>query len=86
MAMQNGLALATYMANVDDRRDIPDKLEAWEAAVRPLTDHCQKWSSLYGEVTYLPDDVRSRVFHGASSDEWIAAQIMRAAKTVPIGV
>jgi 2-polyprenyl-6-methoxyphenol hydroxylase-like FAD-dependent oxidoreductase len=86
MAMQNGLALATYMANVEDRRDIPDKLEAWEAAVRPLTDHCQKWSSLYGEVAYLPDDVRSRVFHGASSDQWIAAQIMRAAQSIPIGI
>jgi hypothetical protein len=61
-------------------------LEAWEEAVRPLTDHCQKWSTLYGEVAHLPDDVRSRVFRGAGDDEWISSQILRASMTPPLTV
>jgi 2-polyprenyl-6-methoxyphenol hydroxylase-like FAD-dependent oxidoreductase len=85
MAMQNGLALAVFMEGVVDRRDIPAQLDAWEQAVRPLTDHCQKWSTLYGEVTYLPDDVRARIFKGSSEDGWIAAQILRAAECEPLG-
>jgi 2-polyprenyl-6-methoxyphenol hydroxylase-like FAD-dependent oxidoreductase len=85
MAMQNGLALAVFLKDVTDPRDIPPRLEAWEAEVRPLTDHCQKWSTLYGEVAYLPDEVRAKMFEGASSDTWTASQLMRAAGSTPIG-
>jgi 2-polyprenyl-6-methoxyphenol hydroxylase-like FAD-dependent oxidoreductase len=84
MAMRNGLALAAFMEDVDDRRDVPDALEAWEHAVRPLTDHCQKWSTLYGEVTHLPDEVRSKVFRGAGDDGWVSSQILRASMTPPL--
>jgi 2-polyprenyl-6-methoxyphenol hydroxylase-like FAD-dependent oxidoreductase len=85
MAMQNGLALAVFMENVADRRDIPAQLEAWERKVRPLTDHCQKWSTLYGEVAYLPDDVRAKTFKGASHDRWVADQLLLAANSIPLG-
>ena len=56
MAMQMGLALAVHLEGIGDRRDIPDALQAWETQERPLVDHCQKWSCLYGEIAYLPDD------------------------------
>jgi hypothetical protein len=85
MAMQNGLALAVHMENVKDKNEIPSRLEAWEKEVRPLTDHCQKWSTLYGEVTYLPDDVRARAFKGSSHDPWIAEQLLLAASSQPLG-
>jgi 2-polyprenyl-6-methoxyphenol hydroxylase-like FAD-dependent oxidoreductase len=85
MAMQNGLALAVMMEDVTDRRDVPGRLKAWEQEVRPLTDHCQKWSTLYGEVAYLPDELRANVFLGASSDQWLAEQILLAANGMPLG-
>jgi 2-polyprenyl-6-methoxyphenol hydroxylase-like FAD-dependent oxidoreductase len=85
MAMQNGLALAEALKQVADRRDIPDALEAWEAAERELIEHCQRWASLYGEVTHLPDAVRTKVVRGAMSDPWIAGQVFRAANHAPTG-
>ncbi len=85
MAMQNGLALAEALKDVTDRRDIPDALEAWEAGEREIVEHCQRWASLYGEVTHLPDDVRTRVVRGAMSDPWVAGQVFRAANHAPRG-
>ena len=85
MAMQNGLALAVRLESVRDRRDIPDALEAWEAGERDIVEHCQRWASLYGEVTHLPDEVRARVIRGAMSDPWVAGQVFRAANHAPLG-
>lgn len=85
MAMQNGLALAVHLEGVKDQRDIPAALERWESSERELIEHCQRWAILYGEVTYLPDEVRSRVMRGAMSDPWVAAQVFRAANHAPTG-
>lgn len=85
MAMQNGLALAVALEQAKDARDIPAALEAWEKAERPLIEHCQRWSILYGEVTYLPDDVRSRVIRSAMGDDWVAGQVFMAANSSPTG-
>jgi len=85
MAMQNGLSLAVHLEGVTDKRDIPAALERWEASERELTEHCQRWASLYGEVTYLPDEIRNRVMRGAMSDPWVAAQVFRAANHAPTG-
>jgi len=85
MAMQNGLSLAVHLEGVSDRRDIPAALERWERNERELIEHCQRWATLYGEVTYLPDEVRTRVMRGAMSDAWIAAQVFRAANHRPAG-
>lgn len=85
MAMQNGLSLAVHLEGVSDPRDIPAALERWESTERELTEHCQRWASLYGEVTYLPDEIRNRVMRGAMSDPWIASQVFRAANHTPTG-
>lgn len=85
MAMQNGLALAVHLSCVTDARDIPAALERWERSERELIEHCQRWAILYGEVTYLPDEVRTKVMRNAMSDPWIAAQVFRAANHVPTG-
>lgn len=85
MAMQNGLAMAVALESVSDRKDIPDALEKWEAEERDIVEHCQRWASLYGEVTHLPDDVRTKVIRGAMSDPWIVGQIFRAAGHPPKG-
>ena len=85
MAMQNGLSLAVHLEGVTDRRDIPDALERWERSERELTEHCQRWASLYGEVAYLPDEIRTRVVRSAMSDPWVAGQVFRAANHLPTG-
>jgi len=85
MAMQNGLALAVSLETVRDPRDIPAALERWEADERDIVEHCQRWASLYGEVTFLPDEVRTRVIRGAMSDPWVAGQVFRAANHAPMG-
>jgi 2-polyprenyl-6-methoxyphenol hydroxylase-like FAD-dependent oxidoreductase len=85
MAMQNGLALAVALDRVADARDIPAVLEAWEERERPLVEHCQKWSQLYGEVTFLPDEVRTMTVRGAMGNPWVAAQVFRAANHIPTG-
>jgi len=85
MAMQNGLSLAVHLEGVTDPRDIPAALERWERSERELTEHCQRWATLYGEVTYLPDDIRTRIMRGAMEDAWIAAQVFRAANHAPTG-
>lgn len=85
MAMQNGLALACALESVNHRNEIPDALEAWESAERDIVEHCQRWASLYGEVTHLPDEVRTRVIRGAMSDAWIAGEVFRAANHSPVG-
>ena len=83
MAMQMGLALAVYLQGIRDRRDIPDALQAWETRERPLVDHCQKWSCLYGEIAYLPDDVRNLVVHNAMANSWISGAAWPCCKQHP---
>jgi 2-polyprenyl-6-methoxyphenol hydroxylase-like FAD-dependent oxidoreductase len=85
MAMQNGLALATFLEKVQDARDIPEALEAWENNEREIVEHCQKWSCLYGEISALPDAVRTQVVRSAMANPWSYAQIFRAASHMPTG-
>lgn len=85
MAMQNGLALATALRGTTTQQQIPDALEKWEQEEREIVEHCQKWSTLYGEVTFLPDDVRTTVIKSAMANPWVANQIFRAANHIPTG-
>ena len=84
MAMQNALALAAYMADVKERRDVPAALEAWEAAARPLTEHCQYWSCLFGEITMIPNEVRPMFIQAAFTNAWVTESLGRAADSIPI--
>lgn len=85
MSMQTGLALAHYLEGLQDRRDIPARLAAWEAGERELAEHCQRWSCLYGEVSTLPDEARQRVLQHGMGDEWVRRQFLRAACSQPTG-
>ena len=84
MAMQNAMALAAFMANVMDRRDVPAALEAWEAATRPLTDHCQYWSVLFGEITRIPNEVRPIFIRAAFTNPWLLKNLGAPADSMPI--
>lgn len=81
MAMQNGLALAAHLAAVDDRRDVPSALQTWEAAMRPLVDHCQHWASLFGEIANIPNEVRAEIIPHLLANPWLAAQTSRGARS-----
>lgn len=84
MAMQNGLALSAYLAKVKDRRDIPAALAAWEVAMRPLVESTQRWSSLFGELVEVPNEVRPRIIRAALTDPWVASQLWMAGASTPI--
>ena len=40
---------------------------------------------LYGEVTFLPDEVRTTVIRSAMAHPWVAGQVFRAANHQPTG-
>lgn len=83
-ALYNGLALAAYMANVHDRRDVPDALAAWEARVRPLTDLTQHWSTLWLEFTTMPREERIAIARAAFQNNWVMQNVRAAANAQPI--
>lgn len=84
MAMQGGLALASYLADVSDRRDIPDALRSWEMALRPLVDHCQYWSVMFGELANVPDEHRTVIIQGIAGNQWLREALSRVACSAPL--
>ena len=85
-AFMNAMALA---AMVDRSTDIPQALRSWEAQVRPLTEHIQWWSYLYGFVlgkwpsSLVP--LRSDLLRFIARTEWFEESLNRGARHVPAG-
>jgi 2-polyprenyl-6-methoxyphenol hydroxylase-like FAD-dependent oxidoreductase len=86
MAFTNAIALAKM---VDEAADVPTALVAWERATRPLTDHVQWWSYLYGFLLgkwpkgIMP--VRSDLVRAIAKTEWFEDGLNRGARTIPMG-
>ncbi|MGH7003763.1 MAG: FAD-dependent oxidoreductase [Alphaproteobacteria bacterium] len=81
-AMMNALALAVCL---DRCSDIAAGLAAWERQERPLTDHTQRLSSFYSELTTWPDSLRAAAFWMTSRSKWLRKQYLRTALHVPTG-
>ena len=85
-AFINVMALAQA---VDGGADVAAGLQAWEQRQRPLTDHVQWWSYLYGFVIgRWPRPLltlRSDLLRLASKTEWFDEGINRGARHVPAG-
>src|SRR4051794_24678116 len=81
-AMMNALALGVYL---DRSADIPAALAAWEAAERPLTDHTQRISLLFGMPAFWPPKLRELFYFLAARSRWLTAQRTRTARHVPTG-
>jgi 2-polyprenyl-6-methoxyphenol hydroxylase-like FAD-dependent oxidoreductase len=85
-AFNNVMALAMAM---DKAGDIPSALVAWEAQQRPLTNHVQWWSYLYGFVIgKWPanlESLRSDALRFISKTQWFEEGINRGARHVPAG-
>jgi 2-polyprenyl-6-methoxyphenol hydroxylase-like FAD-dependent oxidoreductase len=80
-ALMNALSLA--MA-VEREGDLAAALAAWEARERPITEHTQRWSRLYGSVTLWPERLRAAAFGLSAHSRWLRAQLDRTANYSPI--
>ena len=81
-AMMNALGLAVAL---DETSDVRRALTRWEQRERPLTEHTQRMSTLYGSVTTWPESLRSFALGAAARWPWLAAQRMRTAHHIPTG-
>ena len=81
-AMMNALSLVVYL---DRHSDVEDALAAWERAERPLTDHSQRISRLYGMPTFWPAPLRKLFYSIAGRSRWLTEQRTRTARHIPTG-
>jgi 2-polyprenyl-6-methoxyphenol hydroxylase-like FAD-dependent oxidoreductase len=81
-AMMNALALGVYR---EREADVPAALAAWEAAERPLTNHTQRISLLFGMPAFWPPKLRELFYFLAARSRWLTAQRTRTARHVPTG-
>ena len=80
-AMMNALSLAVFL----EKGDVEKQLEAWEEKERPLTDHSQRISRLYGMPTFWPAPLRRMFYSLASRSRWLTEQRTRTARHIPTG-
>jgi len=80
-AMMNALSLAVSLEN----NPVDDALRAWEARERPLTEHTQRWSRIYGSLTVWPETLRSNAFAAMGKIKWIRRRYQRTANHEPTG-
>ena len=50
-AMMNAMGLAVAL---DEAPDLEAAFRAWERRERPLTEHTQRWTRIYGNTIFLP--------------------------------
>jgi len=81
-AMMNALSLAVYL---DKYPETTLALEAWERAERPLTNHTQRISLLFGMPAFWPPKLRELFYSVAARSKWLTAQRTRTARHIPTG-
>jgi 2-polyprenyl-6-methoxyphenol hydroxylase-like FAD-dependent oxidoreductase len=81
-AMMNALSLAVYL---DRHAEIQEGLSQWETHERPLTDHSQRISRLYGMPTFWPAPLRRLFYAIAARSRWLTEQRTRTARHIPTG-
>ncbi len=80
--MMNGLSLAVYL---DRHDDVAAALADWERRERPLTEHTQRWSTLYGKPATWPPGLRAWAHDLAHKSAWLTRQRLRTASHTPTG-
>ena len=81
-AMMNGLGLSVAL---NETKDLKSALNIWENRERPLTEHTQKWTRLYGTTIYLPKWLKPLAINAERNIPWLASQYSRAARHIPTG-
>lgn len=86
LTFQNALSLAMYL---DRSAEVDAALATWERKERPLTDHVQRWTDLYGRVASAWPDRwarrRSQFLEAATRVRWVDNQLNKAARHLPLG-
>jgi 2-polyprenyl-6-methoxyphenol hydroxylase-like FAD-dependent oxidoreductase len=81
-AMMNALSLAVFL---EKSQGVETALQAWEAAERPLTNHTQRLSLLFGMPAFWPPRLRALFYSLAARSQWLTAQRTRTARHIPTG-
>jgi 2-polyprenyl-6-methoxyphenol hydroxylase-like FAD-dependent oxidoreductase len=80
-AMMNALGLAEALRQAST---LEAGLREWERRERPLTEHTQLWTRIYGATMFLPKPLK-KISILVEKIPWVAAQYVRAANHVPTG-
>ena len=81
-AMMNAMGLAVAL---DEAPDLEAAFRAWERRERPLTEHTQRWTRIYGNTIFLPRPLKRVSIAAEQGIPWIGRQYLRAANVVPTG-
>ncbi len=81
-AMMNAMGLAVAL---DEAPDLEAAFRAWERRERPLTEHTQRWTRIYGNTIFLPRPLKRVSIAAERRIPWIGRQYLRAANVVPTG-
>jgi 2-polyprenyl-6-methoxyphenol hydroxylase-like FAD-dependent oxidoreductase len=81
-AMMNALSLAVFLERC---ADMTAALEEWERAERPLTNHTQRISLLFGMPAFWPPRLRALFYSAAARSKWLTEQRTRTARHIPTG-
>src|SRR5436190_14134818 len=65
--------------------DLTSALKQWERRERPLTEHTQRWTRIYGTTMFLPRPLKKAWILIEKHIPWVRAQYVRAANQVPTG-
>ncbi len=86
MAFTNAMALATVVTEENDTRSA---LKKWEKVARPLTEHVQWWSYIYGYIVgRWPSEsmaIRNDAILMLAKTKWFEEGINRGARSIPLG-
>jgi 2-polyprenyl-6-methoxyphenol hydroxylase-like FAD-dependent oxidoreductase len=80
-AMMNALGLAVALGEAPD---LATALARWERRERPLTEHTQRWTRIYGSTMFLPAPFKQLSIL-VERVPWVAAQYVRVANHLPTG-
>jgi 2-polyprenyl-6-methoxyphenol hydroxylase-like FAD-dependent oxidoreductase len=81
-AMMNALGLAVAL---QEAPSLGSALDRWERRERPLTEHTQRWTRIYGATMFLPKALKRISIRVEQKIPWVAAQYVRTANHVPTG-
>lgn len=88
-AFVNAMAMVALLEENSDPDDIPEVLTRWESQQRPLADHVQAWSYVYGmAVSHWPENLislRGDALRMLSGSRWFREGITRGGFVVPPG-
>ena len=69
----------------DRERNLATAFRAWERRERPVTEHTQRWTRIYGNTIFLPRVLKRMSIAAERRIPRIGRQYLHAAHVVPTG-